>query len=135
MSRNSDPLYRRLGNNQIRLLSLQRGKHDDPLKCFLIILTGAEQDGLTVFENRFTALSYTWGDQNDPLMIGLNGHKVPVGRNLASALVGARMENTDCIIWVDALCINQDDEIEKSHQIQLMPTIYELAAFTIIWLG
>ncbi|KAJ8132815.1 hypothetical protein O1611_g808 [Lasiodiplodia mahajangana] len=38
-------------------------------------------------------------------------------------------------IWIDALCINQDDLSEKSHQIQLMGDIYKRAHRVFSWLG
>ncbi|OQV07916.1 hypothetical protein CLAIMM_12270 [Cladophialophora immunda] len=38
-------------------------------------------------------------------------------------------------IWVDAICINQDDEAEKSRQIRLMSAIYRGATEVFIWLG
>jgi hypothetical protein len=38
-------------------------------------------------------------------------------------------------IWVDALCINQLDEVEKSHQIRFMPSIYTNAFRVMMWLG
>ncbi|KOC14041.1 hypothetical protein AFLA70_24g004692 [Aspergillus flavus AF70] len=39
------------------------------------------------------------------------------------------------MLWVDAVCINQQDEQEKGYQIQLMPTIYSRASHVIVWLG
>lgn len=38
-------------------------------------------------------------------------------------------------IWVDAICINQDDEDEKDHQIPLLDVIYSCATTVYIWLG
>jgi hypothetical protein len=38
-------------------------------------------------------------------------------------------------IWVDAVCINQENEEEKGHQIQSMARIYGQANRVIVWLG
>lgn len=38
-------------------------------------------------------------------------------------------------LWVDALCINQQDPQEKTHQVQLMGKIYSLAESVLVWLG
>ena len=38
-------------------------------------------------------------------------------------------------LWVDAICLNQDDEDEKAHQIPQMGRIYQSASRTLIWLG
>ena len=38
-------------------------------------------------------------------------------------------------IWIDAVCINQNDDLEKSGQIPLMGEIYSKAAEVLVWLG
>lgn len=38
-------------------------------------------------------------------------------------------------IWIDAICINQKDEVEKTQQLQFMHRIYTLAHTTYVWLG
>jgi hypothetical protein len=39
------------------------------------------------------------------------------------------------ILWVDAICINQEDDVEKSSQVILMRDIYQAAEETLVWLG
>ncbi|RDI78815.1 hypothetical protein Vi05172_g11237 [Venturia inaequalis] len=39
------------------------------------------------------------------------------------------------LIWVDALCINQEDPVERSHQVNLMSDIYSQAQLVVVWLG
>jgi hypothetical protein len=46
-----------------------------------------------------------------------------------------RRPDSERILWVDALCINQSDPLEKAKQIPLMSRIYEQANSVIIWLG
>jgi hypothetical protein len=38
-------------------------------------------------------------------------------------------------IWIDAICINQDDNLERSAQVQIMGSIYQTAKRLRIWLG
>lgn len=42
---------------------------------------------------------------------------------------------TERVIWADALCINQQDDKEKSHQVKLMASIYSRASRVVIWLS
>ncbi|KAG4433755.1 hypothetical protein IFR05_010754 [Cadophora sp. M221] len=97
----------------------------------------------------FNALSYTWGDAyRDPLTPAIpetppkfelrmtcNGKPVAITRNLydaLSAFVDARITG---LIWVDAVCINQMDHVEKGIQVALMGDIYSRATEVLIWLG
>ncbi|KAH7343101.1 heterokaryon incompatibility, partial [Pyrenochaeta sp. MPI-SDFR-AT-0127] len=83
----------------------------------------------------YEALSYTWGDPKERLPILVNETEVPVTRNLHAALEHFRSETIDVVLWVDALCINQTDDVEKSKQVDLMTKIYAYATSTRVWLG
>jgi hypothetical protein len=89
--------------------------------------------------NNYLAMSYAWGDPNGPkCTIFLNGHSVEVGYNLAAGLRQfRRMEyfQKGGKLWVDSLCINQNDPIEKAGQVQHMGRIYHRAGNIIVWLG
>jgi hypothetical protein len=66
----------------------------------------------------YEALSYEWGDEsNTSFYIILNGQKFSVRENLWSALFYLRMKDTVRIIWIDALCINQENKGERNHQV------------------
>jgi hypothetical protein len=82
----------------------------------------------------FTALSYCWGDPQDLLPITVNSTTVFVTRNLESGLRELRSKGFRDL-WVDALCINQQDSHEKGHQILRMRDIYRHAVSTVAWLG
>ncbi|KAL7786318.1 heterokaryon incompatibility domain-containing protein [Trichoderma ceciliae] len=58
----------------------------------------------------------------------------PVGRNLRKALDDLRHQDHPRLIWTDAICINQQDNLEKAHQIQLMQEIYTRALVVCAWL-
>ncbi|KAF2731845.1 HET-domain-containing protein, partial [Polyplosphaeria fusca] len=86
----------------------------------------------------FSALSYVWGvHSTTPHFVHCGASRIKVTPNCFSALVNLRKKliNEPLVIWVDAICINQNDDAEKSHQIPLMGDIYSKATSTCIWLG
>jgi ankyrin repeat protein len=83
----------------------------------------------------YEALSYTWGDSVRPYDILLNGNPMPVTANLSRALWDLRYPNEDRILWVDAICINQEDIQERGHQVKHMASIYKNAKQVVVWLG
>ncbi len=87
----------------------------------------------------YIALSYTWGDSNPSKSIYLEEYsdifQIIVGPNLFSALRQFRHTTDERPLWVDALCINQSDTVERSFQVSLMRSIYEKAACVLMWLG
>lgn len=95
--------------------------------------------------NSYFALSYTWGDAtraedvHDIFILDGSKQRVPfcVRRNvwelLTSGVVRKKLSGRP--IYIDAICINQLDNDEKGHQIQLMQSVYSQALEVIIWLG
>ncbi|OTB02997.1 hypothetical protein M426DRAFT_264004 [Hypoxylon sp. CI-4A] len=111
---------------QIRILLLLPGAFDDPIRCDLSIEST---------DNRFEALSYVWGDMNDTLPIQVQDRDTKVTRNLEGALRRLRSQHEIRRLWVDAVCINQRDALERNHQVRMMGTVYERAERVIAWLG
>jgi Heterokaryon incompatibility protein (HET) len=58
-----------------------------------------------------------------------------VSRNLHSALRELRHAKERGVIWIDAICINQSNDVEKGHQVSQMERIYSVAQKVVIWLG
>lgn len=58
-----------------------------------------------------------------------NGKHLQVGASLFAALTGLRKEINDGYMWIDAICINQEDECEQSAQVAKMTTMYGGADF------
>ncbi|KAK4446584.1 heterokaryon incompatibility protein-domain-containing protein [Podospora aff. communis PSN243] len=83
----------------------------------------------------YDALSYAWGDPNITAPILLNGQEKQVTVNLQSALRHLRHESEPVTLWADAVCINQDDIAERSHQVGQMGHIYSTARSVLVWLG
>ena len=83
----------------------------------------------------FEALSYAWGSEENPKSISVDGCNFLVGANLYSALLHLQDDFIERILWVDALCINQENNDEKGRQVQSMAKIYAKASRVIVWLG
>ncbi|MCJ1460672.1 hypothetical protein MMC28_011054 [Mycoblastus sanguinarius] len=84
---------------------------------------------------RYEVLSYTWGDSQEKQKIYVNGHSFDVTPNLHVAMRHLRCHSKPRKLWVDAVCINQDDLQERSHQVHHMYQIYSNAARVLVWLG
>ncbi|KAI0551817.1 heterokaryon incompatibility protein-domain-containing protein [Xylaria curta] len=89
----------------------------------------------------YEALSYTWIDENgdttlsERLYIGTKWDILPITRSCSHALRRLRLECAVRLIWVDSICINQLNNVEKSQQIALMRTIYERSIRCVVDLG
>lgn len=80
----------------------------------------------------YNALSYTWGEASTNPLLNLKGYRlIP---NLMSCLLELMVKSPG-LWWIDALCINQDDPIEKSQQVKKMRDIYARAQEVYSWLG
>jgi hypothetical protein len=86
------------------------------------------------------ALSYTWGDlQGDKQTVYINGETCEATENLYSFLCYFRVDLGNhyghTYLWIDQLCINQDDVDERSRTVRFMSDIYSRATSVIAWLG
>ena len=124
------PLYLPLDirKREIRLLRLLPGDKSTKPCCEMFEASMDEKP-------EYFALSYTWGDQSVTSTVSVNGHEVSVTGNLEVALRNLRHEDDAMTIWIDALCINQQDLVEKGRQIMQMWHVYSQAKCTLIWLG
>ena len=119
--------------NSIRLLRLMPNKNDTAdIRCELFKYALQESSKAT---HPYEALSYVWGGSDRPKSIFIDNQYLDVTLNLHAALLRLRDRDIPRIIWVDAICINQEDEQEKEHQIQSMAKIYGKASRVIVWLG
>lgn len=86
--------------------------------------------------SKFTALSYVWGTYApEPNYITCDDIQFKVTLNCHSVLRHLRKKLGALTMWVDAVCINQDDVKEKETQIPLMGEIYTRAEVVYVWLG
>lgn len=82
----------------------------------------------------YACLSYQWGAPGRGLVIQLDGEEFRIQRNLWLFLRQLRYYG-HFHLWVDAICINQNDIAERGQQVQLMNRIYPSAARVLVWLG
>lgn len=83
----------------------------------------------------YEALSYTWGNGFDCWPIRIHGKQMMIRRNLLMALTALRRSDVPLPIWVDAICINQNDITERNHQVWQIKDIYSKARLVNVWLG
>ena len=111
----------------------------------------------------YEALSYTWGSSENPTIVQIasissfcsanhihclikewgdyvrneihNSGSLSVTQNLAEALRHLRKEDDFRALWVDAICVNQQDLTERSQQVRRMADIYRSARQVLVWLG
>lgn len=104
----------------------------------------------------YDALSYTWGNpmttfserqSNPPItddrnqLIECSGRSLKVTENLIDALLILRDSavavgpKRSSYLWIDSICINQDDLAERAIQVSIMDTIYEKAVNVLVWSG
>jgi hypothetical protein len=126
----------------IRLIEvLPRLLEDGTVQCRL---THATTDA------RYSCLSYVWGPEDVEYTIYINDLPFKVRKNLFRFLLkassnlpvrtGGFPENVSLraarkALWVDALCIDQQNTSERNHQVQQMGQIYMRSQRTIAWLG
>ena len=90
---------------------------------------------------QYQALSYTWGSEDNPVRIWVEGARgrsssLDVTRDLEEALQHLRYNNgRSRKLWIDAICISQQDIPERNHQVARMADIYSNATRVIVWLG
>lgn len=86
----------------------------------------------------YMAVSYTWGSNEKTYSVEIECKRLPVTSNIYWLLNDLRfVEDESEYFWIDAICIDQedDDNEEKSHQVQMMGEIYSQAKQVIIYLG
>jgi hypothetical protein len=108
----------------------------------------------------YSCLSYTWGDGYKTHCIKMDGKPHFIHKNLWNFLdvIRKRIADEGGIriprqiiltgrdqfhegrvvkypwIWIDAICIDQNNAAEKNHQVQQMGKIYKCAEWVLVWL-
>jgi hypothetical protein len=113
-----------------RLMVLHPGVADKNIICDIMDVKIAAMSSF-----RYKALSYVWGQENPTYEVQLNGKLKFVRENLWMALQQLRLVDKYRVLWVDAICINQENEDERKEQVQRMGDIYSKASTVLIWLG
>ncbi|SCN92818.1 related to heterokaryon incompatibility protein (het-6OR allele) [Fusarium fujikuroi] len=128
-----------IGTESFRLASVTIDSNQQPS------LTLNEHEISSPTRPEYYALSYTWNPPNmgDPVnyadtdvrYILLNGSTFAVKPNLYDALFQLHHSYPQMLIWIDALCINQNDLQERKLQVGIMDRIFGGASRVVVWLG
>ena len=111
-----------------RLLEILADEQDENLRCSLT------HSSLTSHQYYHT-VSYAWGTPGLVREIELAGVAHFIQKNLFDFLKQLRLTYAGVPLWVDAICINQNDTLEKNMQVPLMGLIYSHAKSVLTWLG
>jgi hypothetical protein len=112
-----------------RIVSILPGKPNERIECFFLEVPISSKP-------RYSAVSYTWGNNAIAGYVWVYGRSIAIGNNLKDALQRLRDPEKLCNFWIDALCINQEEEKgEKTTQIPLMRHIYTKSHLVTIYLG
>lgn len=120
------PLSQPSQQAEIRLLSLK--PRDDTVTISLYSASLKDKP-------HYEALSYTWGDTKEREEIRCNDQWATIPKNLYNALRNLQQVDRARTLWVDGICINQWDNLEKSGQIRIMSHIFESAQIVLVWIG
>ncbi|KAH7407174.1 heterokaryon incompatibility protein-domain-containing protein [Cadophora sp. MPI-SDFR-AT-0126] len=112
----------------IRVLILEKGSYEDPIRCRLNHVDFAQKP-------QYEALSYVWGETSETKEVFCDEIPMQITRSLHGALRHLRHKSTERVLWADAVCINQRDNVEKSHQVALMGEIYSNCSQVLVWIG
>ncbi len=111
----------------IRLLLLHRRNPIDAINCTLFEVDSKAAPS-------YEAISYTWGNPLETGDIRVNGFRLRIPKSAYTILDNRSSLWTPRLLWIDSICINQNDEEEKVSQIQLMKNIYSNARFVSVCL-
>lgn len=117
-------------SDSVRLLSILPAATQAPLETALVSIPLKSTTPLV-----YDALSYIWGPPSDRVDIRCNDKTVSITQSLSEALLHLRSETDNCTLWIDQLCINQENILERDQQVTLMGDIYSLARKVVVWLG
>ncbi|CAK1364378.1 unnamed protein product [Cercospora beticola] len=83
----------------------------------------------------FEATSYTWGDPTPTRTILCDGIEFELRQNACDFLHQLRLPDRSRMLWIDCICINQTDAVERAKQVEMMHVIYRNAMAVIAWIG
>ncbi|KAL8902498.1 MAG: hypothetical protein Q9207_004655 [Kuettlingeria erythrocarpa] len=122
--------YSPLGESQIRVLRISI----EPTTGFLV--GSFNTIDLESSVGTYRAISYCWGDPTPAYRVLFeNGQSLIVTKSAAEILTHVLPRHPQDTFWIDQLCINQADNVEKSAQVMLMGQIYASTKQVIAWLG
>lgn len=122
--------YERLPTaTSIRVLELLPQIEGQPRRARLVAVDLADHP-------EYDCLSYVWGDGTNPGTCICDDQEISITRNLADFLEVYKVDSASprCL-WVDSICINQNDIAEVTQQVKMMDRVYYDAKCVHVWLG
>jgi hypothetical protein len=120
-------------SKELRLLQVSSERNDD---CIQVHMWNCiAQEIASIGYPDYLCLSYTWGNSTETYEIRVNGHPLRVRRNLYEFLNQAAQTMSSQVLWIDALCIDQNAVHEKNAQVAKMGSIYNRAQGVVAWIG
>jgi hypothetical protein len=116
---------------EIRLLQLVPGAEGEPVRVKIVYASLKDRP-------TYLCLSYVWGPINAHHAISIDSRDFEVRENLFQALEQLRNlkgANADIPFWIDAICIDQTNDLEKNEQVRFMKDIYSNALRVVVWMG
>ena len=83
----------------------------------------------------YETISYYWGDSALKCQIEIGGHYMPVPQSTFAALRRVRLPDRPRTVWIDAVCIDQQNIEERGHQVALMRDVYSNSVGNLVYLG
>ncbi|KAF2443422.1 HET-domain-containing protein [Karstenula rhodostoma CBS 690.94] len=128
--------------NTIRIFCLEPSDAEsDPLNGYLLHFDRYEELAKAYHWQKYTAVSYTWGVPNFSERLKMNKPGIEhesyltITASVRVMLEHFRKRHKRLYLWIDAICLNQNDGAEKAQQIPLMGEIYHQAHKSYFWLG
>lgn len=90
---------------------------------------------------KYEALSWCWGDKKEKYqsisLLNANGQRtyLTIGGTLHNVLKTLRYKDRSRFLWIDKICINQTDHVEREQQLKLIAKIYQTAEHVCVYLG
>ncbi|VUC35284.1 unnamed protein product [Clonostachys rosea] len=127
------PQFPTLNSDQgeIRLLEIKPGETQSPIECRYHTMN------LNRLDRAYEALSYVWGafDENSAHPLSIDNGVIQITPALLEAIKHLRYSYTSRYLWIDAICINQSGDNEKTQQVNMMGQIYTRCDQAIVWMG
>ncbi|XXG96140.1 hypothetical protein Hte_002419 [Hypoxylon texense] len=114
-----------------RFCQVQDDSYDDDCAKISLELEQLSMDDKPLY----IALSYVWGSPDKTVDIEVNGEPLSIGSNLHAALVQLRRDRDHSWMWVDSICMEQTNTVEKSWHVNEMGNIFRGAEKVYMWLG
>jgi len=124
-----------LALDEIRILDLppasREGDNESPIECTTRAIKLSDDDD----DDGYEALSYVWGTDQATAIVRISGQDRIVSKTLEKALRRLQLPDRSRSLWVDQLCIDQNNSTEKMQQVRHMGSIYEECTQCIAWMG